>query len=66
MFRLGTRVSALRADSNECVRHTAALALQRDRCCTPKTIEALTICVSAKDADGNPIGLLQDPPGGVA
>lgn len=47
-------IGALRADRNECVRHTAALALQRGCCCTKKTIEALSICVSGSEADGHP------------
>jgi hypothetical protein len=47
-------IGALRADRNECVRHTAAIALQKGCCCTPKTITALTICVSGSEEDGNP------------
>lgn len=47
-------IGALRADRNECVRHTAALALNRGCCCTKKTIEALTICVTGSEADGHP------------
>jgi hypothetical protein len=47
-------INALRADRNECVRHEAALALTRGCCCTKGVIEALTICVSGSEKDGNP------------
>jgi hypothetical protein len=47
-------INALRADKNECVRHEAALALTRGCCCTQAVIEALTICVSGSEKDGNP------------
>jgi hypothetical protein len=47
-------VNALRGDRNECVRWEAALALGSGCCCTPKTIEALSITVSGSEADGNP------------
>ncbi len=47
-------IGALRADRNECVRWEAAHQLGRGCCCTPKTIEALKICVEASNRDGNP------------
>lgn len=47
-------VAALRADRSECVRFEAAKALARGCCCTKTTIEALTICVSGSEKDGNP------------
>src|SRR5262249_53965185 len=45
---------ALRADRNECVRWEAAMALGSGCCCTPVTINALTITVSGSGEDGNP------------
>lgn len=47
-------IAALRADKVECVRFEAAKALARGCCCTKTTIEAMTICVSGSDKDGNP------------
>lgn len=47
-------VAALRIDRSECVRFEAARSLARGCCCTKTTIEALSICVSGSDRDGNP------------
>jgi hypothetical protein len=47
-------IAALRGDRNECVRFEAALALGRGCCCTKKTMQALTDCVSGSEKDGNP------------
>ena len=41
-------INALRADTNECVRFEAALALSRSCCCTKKVLEALVITVSGR------------------
>jgi hypothetical protein len=46
--------NALRADTNECVRWEAAMALGSGCCCTPETIIALTLTVSGSKEDGNP------------
>lgn len=46
--------NALRGDRNECVRLEAAWALTKGCCCTRITIEALSICVSGSERDGNP------------
>jgi hypothetical protein len=47
-------VAALRVDRSECVRWEAAKALARGCCCTKSTIEALAVCVSGSERDGNP------------
>jgi hypothetical protein len=47
-------IAALRADRNESVRYTAAKTLGSGKCCTKKTIEALSICASGSDRDGAP------------
>ena len=47
-------VSALRADTSECVRYAAARVLNSGCCCNKETIEALKICVAGEDKDGNP------------
>ena len=47
-------IGTLRTDKNECVRMEAAWALGSGCCCTRKTVEALSITVSASDRDGNP------------
>jgi hypothetical protein len=47
-------VASLRADPAECVRLEAARALARGCCCTKVTVEALNICVSGSEKDGNP------------
>ncbi len=47
-------ILALRGDRNECVRFEAALALGRGCCCTPKTIEAMSITVAGSTRDGFP------------
>jgi hypothetical protein len=47
-------INALRADKIECVRWEAAMALQRGCCCTLKIMEALAICVSGSERDGQP------------
>jgi hypothetical protein len=47
-------VNALRADTNECVRLEAALALGHGCCCSKKTIAALAITVSGSNKDGKP------------
>jgi hypothetical protein len=47
-------IASLRADTNECVRWEAAMALGSGCCCTRKTIEALTLTVTGSDKDGNP------------
>jgi hypothetical protein len=47
-------VNALRADTNECVRWEAAMALGRGCCCNKETVRALSITVSGTDEDGNP------------
>ena len=47
-------IAALRGDKNECVRLEAAMALGTGCCCTKKTVEALTLVVTASDKDGNP------------
>jgi hypothetical protein len=47
-------IAALRADRIECVRMEAALAFANGCCCTKKVMEALEICVSGSDRDGNP------------
>jgi hypothetical protein len=47
-------VAALRTDRNEAVRYSAAKALSTGKCCTNKTIEALSICASGSDRDGAP------------
>lgn len=49
-----TLISALRTDTNECVRYEAALALNRGCCCTKKTVEALILTVAGEEKDGNP------------
>ncbi len=49
-----TLIGALRCDRNECVRWEAAHALGTGCCCNKRTIEALTITVSASERDGNP------------
>ncbi len=47
-------IGALRADRSECVRFEAALALGNGCCCNKATIEALTICTTGSEKDGNP------------
>jgi hypothetical protein len=47
-------VNGLRADTNECVRATAARVLVRGCCCTPKIVKALTATVSGSTKDGHP------------
>jgi hypothetical protein len=47
-------ICALRTDRSECVRLEAGFALSHGCCCTKKTIEALRICVSGSEKDGNP------------
>jgi hypothetical protein len=47
-------ICALRTDRSECVRLEAGFALSHGCCCTKATIEALRICVSGSDKDGNP------------
>jgi hypothetical protein len=47
-------ICALRTDRSECVRLEAGLALSHGCCCTKATIEALRICVSGSERDGNP------------
>ena len=47
-------VASLRADPVECVRWEAAKALAKGCCCTKVTVEALNICVSGSEKDGNP------------
>jgi hypothetical protein len=47
-------IAALRTDRSECVRLEAGLALSHGCCCTKSTIEALRICVSGGEKDGNP------------
>lgn len=47
-------ITALRADRSECVRLEAAIAFANGCCCTKKVMEALEICVSGSERDGNP------------
>lgn len=47
-------IGALRTDRNEAVRYSAAKALAGGKCCTKKTIDALTVCASGSDRDGAP------------
>ncbi len=47
-------IAALRSDRIECVRMEAAIAFANGCCCTKKVMEALEICVSGSDRDGNP------------
>ncbi|MGF1581035.1 MAG: HEAT repeat domain-containing protein [Gemmataceae bacterium] len=47
-------ILALRGDRNECVRFEAALALGRGCCCTPKTVEAMSITAAGSTRDGFP------------
>lgn len=47
-------IASLRADTNECVRWEAALALARGCCCTKATVQALNYTVSCSKEDGNP------------
>jgi hypothetical protein len=47
-------INGLRADTNECVRATAARVLARGCCCTPKILKALTLTVNGSNKDGNP------------
>jgi hypothetical protein len=45
--------NALRNDPNECVRFAAARVLGSGCCCSKEIIDALRICVSGEDTDGN-------------
>ncbi len=47
-------IAALRTDRNEGVRYTAANVLKEGKCCTNKTIEALSISATGSDRDGAP------------
>jgi hypothetical protein len=47
-------INGLRADPNECVRYAAARVLNTGCCCSKPVIEALRVCVSGEDTDGNP------------
>jgi hypothetical protein len=47
-------IGALRTDRSEDVRLAAARVLGSGKCCTKKTIEALSICASGSDRDGAP------------
>jgi hypothetical protein len=47
-------LSALRCDRSPCVRWEAAHSLANGCCCSQATIEALTICITASEKDGNP------------
>jgi hypothetical protein len=47
-------INALRADTNECVRLEAALALTRSCCCTRKVLEALVVTVSGRKTNDPP------------
>jgi hypothetical protein len=47
-------IASLRADRSECVRLEAALSLGRGCCCTKRTVEALKICLTGSNRDGNP------------
>ncbi|WP_146396479.1 hypothetical protein [Pseudobythopirellula maris] len=47
-------IAALRADSDECVRLEAARSLLSGCCCTPAVVQALSVCVSGGNQDGNP------------
>jgi hypothetical protein len=47
-------ISALRGDTNECVRLEAALALNRGCCCTKPIIDALTATVTGSTKDNFP------------
>jgi hypothetical protein len=47
-------INALRADTNECVRLEAALALTRGCCCTRRVLEALVITVSGRKTNDPP------------
>jgi len=46
-------IAGLRAEKLECVRLAAAKALLSGCCCTPKIIQALTVCVNMSEKDGN-------------
>jgi hypothetical protein len=47
-------INGLRADPSECVRYAAARVLNTGCCCSKPVIEALRVCVSGEDTDGNP------------
>ncbi|HEX4611690.1 MAG TPA: HEAT repeat domain-containing protein, partial [Urbifossiella sp.] len=47
-------IAALRTDRNEAVRYTAAKTLRDGKCCTVKTLEALSISADGSDRDGAP------------
>jgi hypothetical protein len=47
-------LTALRTDTNECVRLEAALALGRGCCCSKKVIDTLTVVVECSDRDKSP------------
>ncbi len=48
-------IASLRADPNYCVRLAAAVALGTGCCCHKETINALRICASGSDEDGQPV-----------
>jgi len=47
-------LSALRCDRSPCLRWEAAHSLANGCCCSQATVEALTICITASEKDGNP------------